>query len=77
MNSATKQAILPFVRQTVTEIQGGTYHTRKKAAWHATFDLFTPSLERLDLVVDGIHLVTNWYDTLAGMLLQAYCRGQQ
>lgn len=74
MNKAVKHAILPFVQQTVTQMQDGSHNNRTSAAWHGTFALFEPTCERLDLNRDGVHFDPVWYDVVASMLLNGNCR---
>ncbi|KAF6259146.1 hypothetical protein COO60DRAFT_1045481 [Scenedesmus sp. NREL 46B-D3] len=74
MNNVTEAAIYPLVVQTVRHMQAGTYSSRSSAAWHATFDMYEPTLERLDLNSDGVHFVHQWFDIVGSqMLLAGYC----
>lgn len=78
MNNATQAAIYPFVKQTVRDIQAGTYNSRSSAAWHAAYDTYTPTSERLDLNIDGVHWKPSVYDVVASQLLLAgYCADKQ
>jgi hypothetical protein len=76
MNNATQAAVYPMVVQTVRHMQAGTYNSRSSAAWHAAYDTFTPTSERLDLNVDGVHFVRQWFDIVGRqMLLAGMCAG--
>jgi hypothetical protein len=78
MNNATQAAIYPMVAQSVRQLQAGTYNSRSSAAWHAAFDMFTPTSERLDLNGDGVHFVHEWFDIVGRQLLLAgYCADKQ
>jgi hypothetical protein len=78
MNNATQAATYPMVVQTVRHMQAGTYYSRSSAAWHAAYDTFTPTSERLDLNGDGVHFVPEWFDIVGSqMLLAGYCADKQ
>jgi hypothetical protein len=78
MNNATQAAIYPMVLQTVRHLQAGTYGSRSSAAWHAAYDMFRPTSERLDLNGDGVHFVSQWFDVVGiQMLLAGYCADRQ
>jgi hypothetical protein len=78
MSKATQAAIYPMVAQTVHKMQAGAYKSRSSAAWHATFDMYTPTSQRLDLNEDGVHFVHHWFDIVGRqMLLGGFCADKQ